>query len=303
MDFYVGIDIGGTQTRIALVDGSGNIQKEMRFATIANDVEQHVEIMAANLQTLTKGYNYASVGIASPGPLNAKTGIIGTPPNLSGWHGFPLVDVFSAMIQKPVVLENDANLAAFAEASVGAGAGEAIVQFFTISTGIGGGLVINGNLYTGANGMGLEVANCMCDEQNTIGGNTKHGSVERICSGTGILAQAQELGLAVASTKDVFELAYSEVKDIEQQKATQLITYVGEQFGNFLASIQGIIDPSVIVLGGSVALYNPMFVELVYTQMKERVYERVQESCHIRIAKLGDAAGVIGAALWSKAKL
>ncbi|MGL5384107.1 MAG: ROK family protein [Culicoidibacterales bacterium] len=302
MTFYVGIDIGGTQTRMALIDQVGIIKKEVRFETFTEDVQQQLEYMAKELAVMTASYEYRSIGIASPGPLNAQAGIIGTPPNLPKWHGFKIVDTFSQMTGKTVFLENDANLAAFAEATVGAGYGQKIVQYFTISTGIGGGLVINGELYTGANGLGLEVANCTSDRHNQVDGNTQPGSIERICSGTGILNQAQAQNLPVTTTKEVFQLAASSEMSVEQVQASQLLAYVSQQFGDFLATIQGIIDPSIIVLGGSVALYNPTFVAAIEHQMQTRVYENIRRNCQIRLASLGDAAGVIGAALWSKAQ-
>ncbi|MGL4623943.1 MAG: ROK family protein [Culicoidibacterales bacterium] len=285
----IGIDIGGTQTRIAVFSGK-KLLAQTRFVTNSENPEAHVQHMAAEIKKLTT--EYAAIGIACPGPLDLKAGVVLNPPNLLGWHNFPLAARMQEIMNVPVKIENDANLAALAEALVGAGNGQPIVQFITVSTGVGAGLVINGTIFQGAQGFAQEVANCLVDETCLVAGNTLPGSVERICSGTGIYQLARQRGLAVESTADVFRLAGEGASE-----AQAIIEYVGSQLAKFLAMLQAVIDPSVIVLGGSVALYNPQFVAMLTDQIKACVYPNVAPYVHVVTAELGDDAGVIGAGL------
>lgn len=285
----IGIDIGGTQTRIA-VFAEQKLIKQIRFATNATDPEAHLQQMHAEIKKLTT--EYQAIGMACPGPLDLKKGIVLNPPNLPGWHNFPLQARMSEVAQVPVRIENDANLAALAEALVGAGEQREIVQFITVSTGIGAGLVINGQIFQGAHGFAQEVANCLVDETNDVEGNTLTGSVERICSGTGIYRLAQSHGLDVTSTADVFTFAAS-----GHPQAEKLIEYVSDKLSSFLAMLQGVIDPSVIVVGGSVAIHNPDFIEGLNRKTKEKVYPNLTSHVQLTVAKLGDDAGVIGAGL------
>ncbi|MGL6248329.1 MAG: ROK family protein, partial [Culicoidibacterales bacterium] len=221
-----------------------------------------------------------------------KNGMVLNPPNLPGWHNFALTAELSHATNRPVVLENDANLATFAEATVGAGKDHNVVQFITLSTGVGSGLVVDGVIFQGARGFAQEVANCLVDETCSVPGSTLEGSVERICSGTGIHKLAVQQGLQVNSTAHVFECAKQ-----GDQAAQRVLEYVETKLANFIASIQGIIDPSVIVIGGSVALHNPDFIERIQAKVKVKVYPNLAEYVNIVIAECGDDAGVMGAGL------
>ncbi|MGL4623361.1 MAG: ROK family protein [Culicoidibacterales bacterium] len=288
----IGIDIGGTQTRIALVE-NGIIQQQQRMKTDTENPERHLQAVLEIIATFAA--EYTAIGVSCPGPLDLQTGTILTPPNLPGWHYFPLVAYLSEKSQTEVKIDNDANCAALAEAVLGAGKAHEIVQFMTVSTGIGAGLVIHQQIFSGAHGLACEVANVIVDDTNTVEGNTIQGSVERIGSGTGIYRLALQSGLPVKTTADVFRLA-----EQGNPQAYELLEYVSDKLANFLASLQGIIDPSVIVIGGSVALHNPNFVEKIGQKMRKRVYPTVQPYLNIVIAECGDAAGVLGAALLAK---
>ncbi|MGL4623926.1 MAG: ROK family protein [Culicoidibacterales bacterium] len=288
----IGIDIGGTQTRVAVFEGNQLIAQQ-RFATDTQNPKQQVQLLAQTINELTA--TYEAIGVACPGPLDVKTGTILNPPNLPGWHNFPLQTELEIATKKMVVIDNDANLAAFAEAKVGAGKCHDVVQFITLSTGVGAGLVVDERIFHGARGFAQEVANVIVDEQCDVSGETVKGSVERICSGTGIYELAKHQGLNVASTAEVFALAQN-----QNQVAIQLIDYVANGLANFLASLQGVIDPSIIIVGGSVALHNPEFIQKIAAKVKTKVYANVSEHVQIVIAECGDAAGVVGAGLWAQ---
>lgn len=289
----VGIDIGGTQTRVAIFEHTTCIA-QTRFATNPNNPLEHMQTIVDTIQQLASN-TYEAIGVACPGPLDIKQGIVLNPPNLPGWHQFPLVETLKHLSGKHVVMDNDANLAAFAEACIGAGATYDIVQYFTVSTGLGGGLVVNGSIFQGAHGFAQEIANCLVDETQYVKGATIQGSLERICSGTGIYELGLQAGLPIEDTADVFTLAAE-----GNEQAQAVIDYAACKLGNFCATVQGIIDPDIMVFGGSVARHNPGFVDKVAQQAKTKVYDNVAPFVRCEIAQCGDDAGIIGAALWAQ---
>ena len=155
--YSVGVDIGGTQTRVALVNDIGEVFKKEAFKTLKDNPVENLN----KINEIIKSFNVdvVGVGISCPGPLDLKNGIVLTPPNLPGWHNFHLKAESEKIMQLPAFVENDANLAALAEVVYGAGKGFDIVQYLTISTGIGGGLTINKEIYQGSNGFAQEIAN------------------------------------------------------------------------------------------------------------------------------------------------
>src|SRR5699024_7218447 len=131
------------------------------------------------------------IGVSCPGPLDLKQGIILSPPNLPGWHGFKLVETFESMFKLNTYLENDANLAGLADASIGAGKDYDYVQYLTVSTGLGGGFVVHEEIYQGARGFAQELANVILVPGGFSVGDLKPGSLESLSSGTGIVARAK----------------------------------------------------------------------------------------------------------------
>lgn len=285
----IGIDIGGTQSRVAAIQ-ENTVIKQAKIMTDSENPIKHIEKLIQLINEFD--VEYESIGVSCPGPLDLHGGKILNPPNLPGWHDFALTSYLEKVTGKKVRLDNDANCAALAEAVIGSGKGYNCVPFVTISTGIGAGLVLNQELFYGANGFALEVANCLVDETNSVDGSTLQGSVERICSGTGIYRQAWMNGLNVENTADVFKLANE-----GNQQAAALLDYVSDKLANFLAMLQAVLDPDLIVIGGSVALHNPEFVQNLEQKVRMRMYENVRPYVHLSLAQLGDDAGILGATL------
>lgn len=285
----IGIDIGGTQSRVAAIE-ENTVIKQVRIATDNQNPIKHIEKLIELIDEFA--VEYESIGISCPGPIDLQTGKILNPPNLPGWHGFALTSYLKKATGKKVRLDNDANCAALAEAVIGAGKGYNYVPFVTISTGIGAGFVLNQELFYGAHGFALEVANCLVDEENLVDGSTLQGSVERVASGTGIYHQARMNGLDVESTADVFRLANQ-----GNQQAVDLLEYVSDKLANFLAMLQAVLDPDIIILGGSVILNNPKFISILESKVRKRVYSTTKKNVKIVKAKLGDDAGLIGTTL------
>lgn len=171
-------------------------------------------------------------------------------PNLKGqWHNFNVVKALQDKINLPVHLDNDANLAGLAEAVIGEGKDYRYVQFLTISTGFGAGLVIDKKIYQGAHGFGNEVANCIMMQDGPSHGSIIPGGIEAISSGTAITTRAKKAGLNVEHTDQVNDLAVA-----GDETANAIMEDAKNYLANFIAFIYAYADPEIVILGGSVAL-------------------------------------------------
>lgn len=288
--YTAGIDIGGTNTRIALLDEDYHIVKRVQFTT-------DVKHPAVTLERIKKefddfGVSVSGVGLSCPGPLDLKNGVILDTPNLQGeWHNFPVSEELGKLLSLPVYLENDANLACLAEAVVGQGKDYEYVQFLTVSTGLGSGLVIHKEIYQGAHGFAHEIANIPLWKDGPTHGSIYPGGVEAICSGTAIVKRAHAAGLTVAHAGEVADLAAS-----GHCAAAAIMEDAVEYLANTIAIIYAFIDPEIVILGGSVAIKIKGFVEEVERRVKEKVYPNVRPLVKVVRTNLNEDSGLIGAA-------
>lgn len=290
MKYSVAIDIGGTNTRVALADEELNIIERKQFATDS----ENPDVALGKIAEVIKSFDcdIVGAGMSCPGPLDLINGKILTPPNLKGqWHNLKVAEELSKLINKPVYLENDANLAGLAEAVVGEGKDYNYVQFFTVSTGLGAGFVINKEIYHGAHGFGNEVANCVMMKDGPSHGSIIPGGIEAISSGTAITSRAVKAGLDVKHAGEVNDLAKA-----GNEVAKQIMDDAKEYLANFIGVVYGYADPEIVILGGSVALKIDGFVEEVEALAKERVYEIMKPYVKVRKSTLNEDSGLIGAA-------
>ena len=290
MKYSVAIDIGGTNTRVALADEELNIIERKQFATDS----ENPDVILGKIAEVIKSFDcdIVGAGMSCPGPLDLINGKILTPPNLKGqWHNLKVAEELSKLINKPVYLENDANLAGLAEAVVGEGKDYNYVQFFTVSTGLGAGFVINKEIYHGAHGFGNEVANCVMMKDGPSHGSIIPGGIEAISSGTAITSRAVKAGLDVKHAGEVNDLAKA-----GNEVAKQIMDDAKEYLANFIGVVYGYADPEIVILGGSVALKIDGFVEEVEALAKERVYEIMKPYVKVRKSTLNEDSGLIGAA-------
>lgn len=290
MKYSVAIDIGGTNTRVALADEELNIIERKQFATDS----ENPDVTLGKIAEVIKSFDcdIVGAGMSCPGPLDLINGKILTPPNLKGqWHNLKVAEELSKLINKPVYLENDANLAGLAEAVVGEGKDYNYVQFFTVSTGLGAGFVINKEIYHGAHGFGNEVANCVMMKDGPSHGSIIPGGIEAISSGTAITSRAVKAGLDVKHAGEVNDLAKA-----GNEVAKQIMDDAKEYLANFIGVVYGYADPEIVILGGSVALKIDGFVEEVEALAKERVYEIMKPYVKVRKSTLNEDSGLIGTA-------
>lgn len=289
MKYAIGIDIGGTNTRVALINENYEIIRKEKFLT--NPITPIATMNKINVVIHSFDVDVEGIGISCPGPLDLKNQRVLISPNLPGWHYFEIAKILSEITGIKVYLENDANLACLAEAVLGLGEEDKIVQFLTISTGLGTGLVMDKKIYHGSRGFAQESANCILWKNGPQQGTLNKGSIESIVSGTAITKRAKEAGLFVEHAGDVDKLAKQ-----GNNKAIEIMDDVYEYLANFIACLYAILDPDVFVLGGSVALKIDGFIERIEALVKAKVYETLEDNIKIVEAKLNEECGLMGAA-------
>ena len=272
---YIGIDIGGT--KCAVTRGSGTrIDEKIRFDTTGRD-ETLARIFDATAQLMT--HDVTAVGVSCGGPLDAKRGVILSPPNLPDWDDVHITEMLQNRFGIGAYLCNDADACALAEWRYGAGVGTDSMIFLTFGTGIGAGLILNGRLYSGACGMAGEIGHVSLYEDGHIGYN-KRGSVEGYCSGGGIAqygkGSARELGVR------------AEAGDAE---AVSIYERVGYDLGKALAILVDILNPEAVVIG-SIYVRSREFIEPSMRRSLEK-YALAQSVRAVKIvpAALGESLG------------
>lgn len=288
---YAGIDIGGTQLRIGIFDENGTLFDV--YKTV-NDRSLGGERNIQNLLDYVseKGYDIQSYGIASPGPLDLKKGKILNPPNLYGWDNFEIVRYIEEKTGKPAAVNNDGNLAGLAEAREGAGKGYDSVIFIGMSTGMGGSFVYKGELISGAHCNTAEFYNVIVCDDTYHHGSANPGSLNEVSGGAAMERIATEHYGRQMFARDLFELANAGGKD-----ALEILERTSEMLARGIADIYYIIDPDVYVIGGSIAMNNPWYVEKVITKAKRYMTD---PDIVVKPSQYGDDAGLYGAMLLGK---
>lgn len=292
MKYAVGVDIGGTNSRIALVDENMSIVERTQFRTDAHDPIPTIVRLSEALKDMAGDKELVGMGVSCPGPLDLINGKVLNTPNLhDSWQDFPIAGEIEKVTGIPTYLENDANLAALAEAVVGEGRDYNYVQFLTISTGLGSGQVINHKIYQGAHGYGHEVAYAPLWRNGPQHGKIYPGGVEAICSGTAITERAKKAGLDVQHAGEVNDMAKQ-----GNEAAMEIMDDAKEYLANFIAILIAITDPEIVILGGSVALKIPGFVQEVEDRVKEKVLTELKPYVKVRPSTLNEDSGLLGAA-------
>ncbi|MBD7914697.1 ROK family protein [Clostridium sp. Sa3CUN1] len=289
MEYIVGIDIGGTNIRAALLDEDRKILEKIK---IKNEVDKGPEynlskiINYINEDWISKGIK--GIGVGCPGPLNIKSGTILKAPNLRGWNNFNVKKYFEENTSLRTEVNNDANVAGLAEAMIGSAKGAESVFYITVSTGVGGALIINNQIINGANSFAGEICNLIINEDKYSHSGLVKGGLEGQCSGPNISRiVSKKLGRKV-DTPEVFDLYKKNNNEV-----SKIIDELCENLSKGISNIISVVDPEVIVLGGSVILYNTSIVEIIKERVKEKVINK--EAVDIRIAEIGDDAGLRGA--------
>ncbi|MDO4537033.1 MAG: ROK family protein [Coriobacteriales bacterium] len=285
----VGIDIGGTQLRVALFSEANEI---LRREAIANDHELGPRENLDKLVDILEGWGlpYEGIGVGCPGPLDFAAGKVLNPPNLPGWENFEIVRYLSERTGCKVLVNNDANVAGLAEARVGAAAGLESVFFFTVSTGVGGAYIYRGEIVGGANSCAAEMFNMMVSEDKFCRPGMNPGGLEDHASGTALARMATERFGRETDARELFALA-----ETGNKEAQDILESAADALARAVSNVCFVVDPNRFVFGGSVALHNPAFIDAVYKLAQGYVLN--PDKLDFALAECGDDAGLIGASL------
>jgi glucokinase len=310
--YILGIDIGGTKLAAGLVTPQGEQIAQDRVPTLAQEGPDRVLARLIDLcrrVVAESGVSWSQVqaaGVGCGGPLDPVTGVIMEPPNLPGWVDVPLVDRLRGALGVPVYLDNDANAGALGEYRFGAGRGVANMVYLTISTGVGGGIILGGHLYRGQNGNAGEIGHMSVVYNGRPCNCGSRGCLEAYASGTSIAARAREavlagepsalLGLAGGSA----EAITGETVALALQQGDAVAARIWEEtmliLGAGLANVINIFNPRRVVLGGGITNFGDLLFDPVRRIAMSRVFGPFARVAEIVPAQLGWQVGVLGAA-------
>ena len=308
MKWIIGIDLGGTSTKLGLFDQNGTLVEKWQLPTERSDHGKRIlpNLAYSSKQALERHKiireEVIGIGLGVPGAVRGQS-YVAPCINLDQWGGFDAAEAFSHLCGGlPVRLVNDANAAALGEIWQGSAKDVKNMLFVTLGTGVGSGVVINGRVVEGAHGVGGEIGHIKLQEQeNRTCGCGKHGCLEQYASATGLVCAAHrklessdEPSLlrqkSVFSAKEVFDAAKA-----GDSLAEKLILRSADELGRALASVSCVIDPEVIVLGGGVSMAGQPLLEAVKRSFRRYAFPAAEETC-FRLALLDNDAGIYGAA-------
>lgn len=303
--YVIGVDLGGTKISTAISIIEGNILANVVLPTKAEEGEAAVlgrivqsidEVIVGSSTSIDE---IEAIGIGSPGPLDAKKGIIITTPNLP-FKNYNLVQPLKEKYNIPVYLDNDANAAAIGEYMFGAGKGKNSIVYFTVSTGVGGGAVLDGKVYRGHTSNALEIGHTTVDPNGPRCNCGNLGCLEAMSSGTAIAKKGKEAvstNVETSLKKHDTVTSYEVFKEAEagDEVAKDIIdnalTYLGIGVANAISTF----DPEMIIIGGGVSKAGDIVFDTVKKVVNKRCFKSMAESCEIVTAGLGSDAGVVGA--------
>lgn len=306
MQNYIGIDIGGTKTAIILGDANARIHQRFQFATETARGPAHcLDRIQNDVRLLLKTKPVAAIGVSCGGPLDPRTGMILSPPNLPGWDEIPIVQILSDAFGLPVRLMNDANAGALAEWQFGAGKGAHHIIFLTFGTGLGAGLIVNGALLSGTNDLAGEVGHLRLTETGPEGYG-KSGSFEGYCSGPGLVRLAlRRLHHAPRSAQPLLKLAGS-ADNITAREISELalaadpfcasvVAECGYYFGKGLAILIDLFNPERIVVGSMGVRLGELLFAPARNEILREALNPAAAVCKILPAELGEKIGDVAA--------
>lgn len=306
--FYIGLDIGGTKCAVVIGNENFEILRKIFFET-RTDQRGWVEILdefKSHIDTLLVEFpreKLKRIGISCGGPLDSAEGVIYSPPNLPGWDNVPIVRIFREAYGVPAAIQNDANACALAEWLMGAGKGTRNMIFLTFGTGMGSGLILNGQLYAGTNDLGGEVGHMRLADDGPVGFG-KAGSFEGFCSGGGIAQLArtvvmEKLGknipVAFCPTAEQADNLDARAVAIAAQAgdetALEIIRISGEYLGRGLAILVDVLNPQCIVIGSIYSRNENLFRPHIDRILEQEAIPLSMKVCKIVPALLGDTIG------------
>lgn len=284
----IGIDLGGTKIAGVLVTPTGKVLMDVQVPTEAAKGKAQVInniIKAIRMLIQSQKVKTSCIGIGAPGPIIYNKGIVIEPPNLPGWKKVNLKKILEKEFKLPVSVDNDANCAALAEAVFGAGKTKQNFIYMTVSTGVGGGIIIDRKLYRGMVGAAGEFGHMIIDPHGPLCGCGNHGCLEALASGS---ALKKKMGMDAISV----ELAARQGDKQAQQAIEEMAHYLAIGIANLV----NIFNPEMVIIGGGLSNMRELLLDPIRNQFKKYAMSLSARSVKIVRAKLGTKAGVLGAA-------
>jgi glucokinase len=305
--FSVGIDIGGTKIAGVLLDTHNQVLASDKVPTPANDSEALLQAVIEMVKKLSAGQDIASLGVAAAGFIDANQSEVIYSPNLS-WRNEPLKAKLEASLQLPVVIENDANAAGWAEYRFGAGRGTKNMVMLTLGTGVGGAIIADGKLYRGGFGIGAEFGHLRFIPDGRPCGCGQRGCLEQYASGTALLNSAKELAasdspegsylrkLATTPAELTGQQVYQAIQESDPG-ALGLVEELATHLGKALATVVALLDPELVVIGGGLSVLGEVLLAPIHRSYRENL-PAVGYRPELRLvtAELVNDAGSVGAA-------
>ncbi|MGA7160386.1 MAG: ROK family protein [Bacteroidota bacterium] len=310
LHYAVGVDLGGTTIKTGVVSSAGKIIAQSRYPTFG---EQGPKAVVAQIRKSieevlikAKGKALRGIGIGAPGIVDEKGGIVKDPPNFADWHNVALGNAIAKMFKLNVKVENDANVAAIAEAKFGAGKQHPNFLFVIWGTGVGGGIILNGNIYRGPFGGAGEIGHVSIDYNGLQCNCGARGCVEAYI-GQRHLSRRTVDRLKNYPGSAILKLAGGDPSKVEpkyisqaalkgDKLAREIFTEAGTLLGVALGSVLNTIDLRVIIIGGGISAAGDFVFHAIKKSVQAHVMKPMREDIIVLPAKLGNSAGILGAA-------
>lgn len=312
----IGVDVGATTIKAGVVDANGTILARQRADTHADQGPPTViRQVSLAIRELLKGNEkeIGGIGVGAPGIVGLNGGVVKYPPNFTGWTEVDLGAELAKEFHLPIAVENDANVAALAEATFGAGRGHPDFLFVIWGTGVGGGIIIGGNVFRGPSGGAGEIGHVTIDYNGPQCGCGNRGCVEAYVGQRYLSQKTRERLRQTKQPSKILELAGGNFDAIEpyivslaaregDALAREILVEAAELLGVGLASVLNVLDLRFVVIGGGLSGADPFVFEAVERSVKSRVLSGSRESVRVVPAHLGNDAGILGAASLIAAK-
>ena len=309
MKYYGGIDLGGTNSKIGILDETGKlifsayVKTESSYGYEAI-VKKLVDVLKTEIEKNNIDFNdFVSLGVGVPGPIINKSTVLMWA-NFDWPNNLNLAEAFKKELGRPVYVDNDVNVITLGEMWKGAAQGYKNVLGLAVGTGIGGGIIVDGKLVSGEHGAGGEVGHIKIEPNGKLCGCGQKGCWEAYASATGIIREAKSR-LAVNKQNLLYEMTKGrdlEAKDVfdaarkGDEFSIDIVDYEAEKLALGIGNLLSILDPEIVVVGGGVALAGDFLFDRVKEKLKDVVFPSILENLKIVTATLGNDAGILGAA-------
>lgn len=309
-DLICAVDLGGTNLRAANIDRAGRIHERVRTATPGSGTAEDVvtaiaaAVRECESECAKRGAHVGGVSVVIPGSVQVETGVVSNAPNIPSLPGYELAPALQNALGRRVLLENDANAAALGEMWQGAARGCRTIICLTLGTGVGGGIILDGRLWRGANGTAGEIGHTSVEPFGGVPcGCGSVGCLEVYCSASAIVRMTREALTENSSSR----LNSTTADDLTSQRvyaaamagdelALDVFRRVGIYLGIAMANLINTLNPEIVVIGGGVAAAWELFAQHARAEVMKRAFPVPAQRCQIVQAECGDDAGLIGAA-------